>query len=242
MVTEKERDTGRSEVIRVRGLKKIYRLGAQQVKALDGVDITIYRNEYVAIMGPSGSGKSTLMNILGCLDSPTEGSYILNGTDVSKMDDSKLADVRNNEIGFVFQSFNLLPKYSSLENVALPLIYAGVSKGERINKARTALESVGLGERMEHKPSELSGGQRQRVAVARALINNPSIILADEPTGNLDTKTSVEIMNLFEQIYNNGNTVIVVTHEEDIAQYARRIIRVRDGKVESDLPNTERLK
>ena len=242
MVTEKERDTGRSEVIRVRGLKKIYRLGAQQVKALDGVDITIYRNEYVAIMGPSGSGKSTLMNILGCLDSPTEGSYILNGTDVSKMDDSKLADVRNNEIGFVFQSFNLLPKYSSLENVALPLIYAGVSKGERINKARTALESVGLGERMEHKPSELSGGQRQRVAVARALINNPSIILADEPTGNLDTKTSVEIMNLFEQIYNNGNTVIVVTHEEDIAQNARRIIRVRDGKVESDLPNTERLK
>ncbi len=242
MVTEKESDTGRSEVIRVRGLKKIYHLGAQQVKALDGVDITIYRNEYVAIMGPSGSGKSTLMNILGCLDSPTEGSYILNGTDVSKMDDSKLADVRNNEIGFVFQSFNLLPKYSSLENVALPLIYAGVSKGERINKARTALESVGLGERMEHKPSELSGGQRQRVAVARALINNPSIILADEPTGNLDTKTSVEIMNLFEQIYNNGNTVIVVTHEEDIAQYARRIIRVRDGKVESDLPNTERLK
>ncbi|MBQ3175600.1 MAG: ABC transporter ATP-binding protein [Bacteroidales bacterium] len=229
-------------MIRVRGLKKIYHLGAQQVKALDGVDITIYRNEYVAIMGPSGSGKSTLMNILGCLDSPTEGSYILNGTDVSKMDDSKLADVRNNEIGFVFQSFNLLPKYSSLENVALPLIYAGVSKGERINKARTALESVGLGERMEHKPSELSGGQRQRVAVARALINNPSIILADEPTGNLDTKTSVEIMNLFEQIYNNGNTVIVVTHEEDIAQYARRIIRVRDGKVESDLPNTERLK
>lgn len=242
MVTEKERDTVRSEVIRVRGLKKIYHLGAQQVKALDGVDITIYRNEYVAIMGPSGSGKSTLMNILGCLDSPTEGSYILNGTDVSKMDDSKLADVRNNEIGFVFQSFNLLPKYSSLENVALPLIYAGVSKGERINKARTALESVGLGDRMEHKPSELSGGQRQRVAVARALINNPSIILADEPTGNLDTKTSVEIMNLFEQIYNNGNTVIVVTHEEDIAQYARRIIRVRDGKVESDLPNTERLK
>lgn len=242
MVTDKESDTGRSEVIRVRGLKKIYHLGAQQVKALDGVDITIYRNEYVAIMGPSGSGKSTLMNILGCLDSPTEGSYILNGTDVSKMDDSKLADVRNNEIGFVFQSFNLLPKYSSLENVALPLIYAGVSKGERINKARTALESVGLGERMEHKPSELSGGQRQRVAVARALINNPSIILADEPTGNLDTKTSVEIMNLFEQIYNNGNTVIVVTHEEDIAQYARRIIRVRDGKVESDLPNTERLK
>lgn len=242
MVTEKESDTGRSEVIRVRGLKKIYHLGAQQVKALDGVDITIYRNEYVAIMGPSGSGKSTLMNILGCLDSPTEGSYILNGTDVSKMDDSKLADVRNKEIGFVFQSFNLLPKYSSLENVALPLIYAGISKGERINKARTALESVGLGERMEHKPSELSGGQRQRVAVARALINNPSIILADEPTGNLDTKTSVEIMNLFEQIYNNGNTVIVVTHEEDIAQYARRIIRVRDGKVESDLPNTERLK
>lgn len=241
MVTEKG-SAESNEVIRISGIKKIYRLGAQQVKALDGVDITIRRNEYVAIMGPSGSGKSTMMNILGCLDSPTEGSYILNGTDVSKMDDNRLADVRNNEIGFVFQSFNLLPKYSSLENVALPLIYAGVPKEERMKRARTALESVGLGERMEHKPSELSGGQRQRVAVARALINNPSIILADEPTGNLDTKTSVEIMNLFEQIYNNGNTVIVVTHEEDIAQHARRIIRLRDGKVESDLPNYDRIK
>lgn len=241
MVTEKGCAES-NEVIRISGIKKIYRLGAQQVKALDGVDITIRRNEYVAIMGPSGSGKSTMMNILGCLDSPTEGSYILNGTDVSKMDDNRLADVRNNEIGFVFQSFNLLPKYSSLENVALPLIYAGVPKEERMKRARTALESVGLGERMEHKPSELSGGQRQRVAVARALINNPSIILADEPTGNLDTKTSVEIMNLFEQIYNNGNTVIVVTHEEDIAQHARRIIRLRDGKVESDLPNYDKIK
>lgn len=230
------------EVIRISGIRKIYKLGAQEVRALDGVDITICENEYVAIMGPSGSGKSTMMNILGCLDTPTEGSYMLNGTDVSKMDDSRLADVRNREIGFVFQSFNLLPRYSSLENVALPLIYAGVPKDKREEKARMALESVGLGERMDHKPSELSGGQRQRVAVARALINNPSIILADEPTGNLDTKTSIEIMNLFEQIYNNGNTVIVVTHEEDIARYARRIIRLRDGKVESDLPNYEKIK
>ncbi len=230
------------EVIRINGIRKIYKLGAQEVRALDGVDITICENEYVAIMGPSGSGKSTMMNILGCLDTPTEGSYMLNGTDVSKMDDSRLADVRNREIGFVFQSFNLLPRYSSLENVALPLIYAGVPKDKREEKARMALESVGLGERMDHKPSELSGGQRQRVAVARALINNPSIILADEPTGNLDTKTSIEIMNLFEQIYNNGNTVIVVTHEEDIARYARRIIRLRDGKVESDLPNYEKIK
>ncbi len=225
------------EIIRINGIKKIYRLGAQQVRALDGVDISIYENEYVAIMGPSGSGKSTLMNILGCLDTPTEGTYILNGVDVSKMDDSRLADIRNREIGFVFQSFNLLPKYNSIENVALPLIYAGIPKDERIKKARAALEQVGLKERMEHKPSELSGGQRQRVAVARAIINTPSIILADEPTGNLDTKTSIEIMNLFEEIYNNGNTVIVVTHEEDIAKYARRIIRLRDGMVESDLPN-----
>ncbi|MBR5856495.1 MAG: ABC transporter ATP-binding protein [Bacteroidales bacterium] len=228
-------------MIRIDGIKKIYRLGAQQVKALDGVEISIHENEYVAIMGPSGSGKSTLMNILGCLDTPTEGTYILNGTDVSKMDDSKLADIRNREIGFVFQSFNLLPKYSSIENVALPLIYAGVSKNERMKRAHVALAQVGLEERMEHKPSELSGGQRQRVAVARALINTPSIILADEPTGNLDTKTSVEIMNLFEEIYNNGNTVIVVTHEEDIAKYARRIIRLRDGKIESDLTNYDRI-
>ena len=240
-VMERSSDKNSREIIRIDGIKKIYRLGAQQVKALDGVEISIHENEYVAIMGPSGSGKSTLMNILGCLDTPTEGTYILNGTDVSKMDDSKLADIRNREIGFVFQSFNLLPKYSSIENVALPLIYAGVSKNERMKRAHVALAQVGLEERMEHKPSELSGGQRQRVAVARALINTPSIILADEPTGNLDTKTSVEIMNLFEEIYNNGNTVIVVTHEEDIAKYARRIIRLRDGKIESDLTNYDRI-
>ena len=225
------------EIIRISGLKKIYKMGNQQVNALNGADLVIRENEYVAIMGPSGSGKSTMMNILGCLDTPTEGSYILNGTDVSKMEDSQLAEVRNKEIGFVFQSFNLLPRYTALENTALPLIYAGFSKEEREEKARKALETVGLGERTTHRPSELSGGQRQRVAIARALINNPSIILADEPTGNLDTKTSVDIMNLFEQIHNNGNTVIVVTHEEDIARYAKRIIRLRDGKIESDTIN-----
>lgn len=225
------------EIIRISGLKKIYKMGNQQVNALNGADLVIRENEYVAIMGPSGSGKSTMMNILGCLDTPTEGSYILNDTDVSKMEDSQLAEVRNKEIGFVFQSFNLLPRYTALENTALPLIYAGFSKEEREEKARKALETVGLGERTTHRPSELSGGQRQRVAIARALINNPSIILADEPTGNLDTKTSVDIMNLFEQIHNNGNTVIVVTHEEDIARYAKRIIRLRDGKIESDTIN-----
>ena len=225
------------EIIRISGLKKIYKMGNQQVNALNGADLVIRENEYVAIMGPSGSGKSTMMNILGCLDTPTEGSYILNDTDVSKMEDSQLAEVRNKEIGFVFQSFNLLPRYTALENTALPLIYAGFSKEEREEKARKALETVGLGERISHRPSELSGGQRQRVAIARALINNPSIILADEPTGNLDTKTSVDIMNLFEQIHNNGNTVIVVTHEEDIARYAKRIIRLRDGKIESDTIN-----
>ena len=227
----------RKEVIKIGNLKKYYQLGSQQVKALDGVDITIHQNEYVAIMGPSGSGKSTLMNILGCLDTPTGGTYVLNGTDVSQMGDNALAQVRNKEIGFVFQSFNLLPRYTSLENVALPLIYAGVSSSERGRRAREALLAVGLGERMEHKPAELSGGQRQRVAVARALINNPSIILADEPTGNLDTKTSIEIMKLFEEIYKQGNTVIVVTHEEDIAMHARRIIRLRDGVIESDTIN-----
>ena len=227
----------KQEVIRIKDLKKIYNLGNQKVRALDGVSVSIYRNEYVAIMGPSGSGKSTLMNILGCLDTPTSGEYVLNGTDVSKMDDGSLAEVRNKEIGFVFQSFNLLPKYSSLENVALPMIYAGVPSSKREARAKEALQNVGLGDRMEHKPNELSGGQRQRVAIARALINNPSIILADEPTGNLDTKTSVDIMNLFGQIHKNGNTVILVSHEEDIARYAHRVIRLRDGKIESDTLN-----
>ena len=224
-------------MIRIGDLKKFYQLGGTKVKALNGVSLTICRNEYVAIMGPSGSGKSTLMNILGCLDTPSGGTYVLNGTDVSRMGDGQLAQVRNNEIGFVFQSFNLLPRYTSLENVALPLIYSGVPRSERERRAKDALASVGLEERMEHKPAELSGGQRQRVAVARALINNPSIILADEPTGNLDTKTSIDIMRLFEEIYRKGNTVILVTHEEDIALHARRIIRLRDGVIESDTVN-----
>lgn len=227
----------RKEIIRIENIRKIYQLGTQEVRALDGVDTIINRNEYVAIMGPSGSGKSTMMNILGCLDTPTSGKYILNGIDVSQMEDSELAEVRNKEIGFVFQSFNLLPKYNALENVALPLIYSGIPKESRETRATNALHIVGLEDRMHHKPNELSGGQRQRVAVARALINNPSIILADEPTGNLDTKTSIDIMHLFEEIYNNGNTVIIATHEEDIAKYARRIIKLRDGKIESDSLN-----
>lgn len=225
------------EIIKIEGIHKIYQVGDQEVRALDGVSLSICKNEYVAIMGPSGSGKSTMMNILGCLDTPTDGKYVLNGTDVSEMEDNELAEVRNKEIGFVFQSFNLLPRYNSLENVALPLIYAGYSKKERDEKAEEALVSVGLSERMEHRPNELSGGQKQRVALARALINSPSIILADEPTGNLDTKTSIDIMRLFNEIYHKGNTVIVVTHEEDIARYARRIIRLRDGKIESDSVN-----
>jgi len=227
------------EIIRLEDICRIYRVGSQEVRALDGVSLSVSRNEYVAIMGPSGSGKSTLMNILGCLDSPDSGRYILNGTDVSEMDDGEMADVRNREIGFVFQSFNLLPRYNALENVALPMVYAGVPAGERRVKAAQALRSVGLEDRMDHRPNELSGGQRQRVALARALINSPSIILADEPTGNLDTHTSVEIMRLFDEIYRNGNTVIVVTHEEDIAAYAHRVIRLRDGRVESD---TEHVK
>lgn len=224
-------------IIQIEGIHKIYQVGDQEVRALDGVSLCIHQNEYVAIMGPSGSGKSTMMNILGCLDTPTDGKYILNGTDVSEMEDSDLAEVRNKEIGFVFQSFNLLPRYNSVENVALPLIYAGVPKKERDAKAETALINVGLRERMDHRPNELSGGQKQRVALARAMINDPSIILADEPTGNLDTKTSIDIMKLFNEIYHKGNTVIVVTHEEDIAQYARRIVRLRDGKIESDFIN-----
>jgi len=227
-----------AKLIQIQDLKKIYQVGTQEVRALDGVSLAISKNEYVAIMGPSGSGKSTLMNILGCLDTPSAGSYVLNGTDVSRMKDDALAEVRNKEIGFVFQSFNLLPRYSALDNVGLPLIYAGVSKTERKHRAEGSLQQVDLANRMDHKPNELSGGQRQRVAVARALVNDPSIILADEPTGNLDSKTSIDIMNLFEEIYKKGNTIIVVTHEEDIALHARRIIRLRDGVVESDEINT----
>lgn len=226
------------ELISIKNLKKIYFVGTQQVNALSGVSLDIYPNDYVAIMGPSGSGKSTLMNILGCLDTPTSGDYVLNGTNVSHMDEDELAEVRNEEIGFVFQTFNLMPRYTALENVALPLIYAGVSKDRRMERAEEALASVSLLDRMEHRPNELSGGQRQRVAVARALVNHPSIILADEPTGNLDTKTSIDIMMLFEKIYRSGNTIIVVTHEEDIARHARRIVRLRDGVIESDEVNS----
>ena len=225
------------EIIRIEDVKKYYQVGNQVVKALDGVSLSIGQNEYVAIMGPSGSGKSTLMNILGCLDVPTEGEYFLSDTPISQMDDNELAEIRNKEIGFVFQSFNLLPRYNAIDNVALPLIYAGCPKKERSGRAVGALRDVGLEERMEHKPNELSGGQKQRVALARALVNPPAIILADEPTGNLDTKTSVDIMNLFEEIYKEGNTIILVTHEEDIARYARRIVRLRDGKIESDIIN-----
>ncbi|MBO7561576.1 MAG: ABC transporter ATP-binding protein [Bacteroidales bacterium] len=227
----------KTEVIRIEDLHKTYVLGSQKVHALDGVSLSINKNDYIAIMGPSGSGKSTMMNILGCLDTPTSGRYILGGTDVSQMEDSELAEVRNRQIGFVFQSFNLLPRYSALENVALPLIYCGTPLKERTDLASKALDTVGLSDRMDHKPSELSGGQRQRVAIARAIINNPTIILADEPTGNLDTKTSVEIMNIFEKIYRQGNTIIIVTHEEDISKFARRIVRLRDGKIESDTMN-----
>lgn len=229
----------KEEVIKIENLYKIYHLGQQNVNALDGVSLSIYKNDYIAIMGPSGSGKSTMMNILGCLDTPTAGKYILNGTDVSKMEDGELAEVRNKEIGFVFQSFNLLPKYSALENVALPMIYAGKDKATRMEKAEKSLGNVGLTDRMHHKPAELSGGQRQRVAIARAVINDPTIILADEPTGNLDTKTSVEIMKIFEKVYREGNTIILVTHEDDISKFARRIVRLRDGKVESDTVNAD---
>ena len=225
------------EVIRVENVSRIYSVEEQSVKALDDVSISVRKGEYVAIMGPSGSGKSTMMNILGCLDSPTCGAYYLEGTDVSQMDDDRLSDVRNRQIGFVFQAFNLLPRYTALENVALPLVYAGVEASRREELSREALVRVGLEDRMEHRPGELSGGQRQRVAVARAIINHPSIILADEPTGNLDTKTSVDIMRLLGQIHDMGNTVILVTHEEDISRYAHRIIRFRDGRVESDSVN-----
>lgn len=224
-------------IIDIKNIRKEYLMGSQLIEALKNVSVAIEKNEYVALMGPSGSGKSTLMNILGCLDTPTSGSYKLNGTEVSEMTDDELARVRNKEIGFIFQTFNLLPRLTALENVALPMVYAGVSKAERNERAEKVMQMVGLADRMHHKPNELSGGQRQRVAIARALVNNPSIILADEPTGNLDTKTSHEIMNIFEEISAGGNTIIVVTHEEDIAKHARRIVRLRDGLIESDVVN-----
>jgi len=226
-------------LITIKEIGRKYVIGSEVIHALKSVSLDIHKGEFVALMGPSGSGKSTLMNILGCLDTPSKGDYILNGTNVSQMTDNELAEVRNKEIGFVFQTFNLLPRSTSLDNVALPLIYAGAGKKERDERATQALENVGLGNRITHKPNELSGGQRQRVAVARALINNPSIILADEPTGNLDTKTSIEIMGLLEEIHSKGNTIILVTHEEDIAQHAHRIVRMRDGLIEKDYVNDD---
>lgn len=225
------------KVIELQNIVKDYYVGSITVNALKGIDLNINKNEYVAIMGPSGSGKSTLMNIIGCLDSLTSGKYDLNGTDVSFMSDNELAEIRNKEIGFVFQTFNLLPRYTAFENVVLPLVYAGTSTKERQKRAQEVIDSVGLSDRSHHKPNELSGGQRQRVAVARALVNKPSIILADEPTGNLDTKTSIEIMALFQEIHKQGNTIVLVTHEEDIALHAHRIVRLRDGLIESDIIN-----
>ncbi|MEM8486796.1 MAG: ABC transporter ATP-binding protein [Bacteroidota bacterium] len=226
---------GSRPLIELRDTKKVYQMGSQEVHALAGVTLHVHTNEYVAIMGPSGSGKSTMMNIVGCLDTPTGGEYYLNSQKVSEMTDNELAEIRNREIGFVFQTFNLLPRVNCLQNVELPLVYSGMRRSLRRERAAEVLHSVGLGDRMDHKPNELSGGQRQRVAVARALVNKPSIIMADEPTGNLDTKTGEEIMHLFEQLYRQGNTLLVVTHEEDIAQHARRIIRLRDGLIESDV-------
>ena len=231
-----------NEIISLSKVVKNYHVGTELVRALREIDLKINKNEFVAMMGPSGSGKSTLMNTLGCLDTPTNGSYFLNGVDVSKMSDNELADIRNKEIGFIFQTFNLLPRSTALENVMLPLVYAGVSKQERIKIATEALESVQLSDRMHHKPNELSGGQRQRVAVARALVNKPSIILADEPTGNLDSKTSAEIIALLEEIHALGNTIILVTHEEDIAEHAHRIVRLRDGQIDDDYQNKKILR
>ncbi|HAH58881.1 MAG TPA: macrolide ABC transporter ATP-binding protein [Bacteroidales bacterium] len=227
------------EIIHLNEITRFFRVGTEVVRALRGVTLSIKRNEYVALMGPSGSGKSTLMNLLGCLDTPTSGSYILNGNDVSKLEDNDLAEIRNREIGFVFQTFNLLPRLTALENVALPMIYAGAAKPKRLERAMEVLHSVKLTDRVKHKPNELSGGQRQRVAIARAMVNNPSIILADEPTGNLDSKTSIEIMALIEEIHKAGNTIILVTHEEDIARHAHRIVRLSDGLVASDEINQD---
>jgi putative ABC transport system ATP-binding protein len=229
----------KTPIIDINGITRDFQLGNETVNVLKGIDLLINKGEYVALMGPSGSGKSTLMNILGCLDTPTSGSYILNGKQVSEMHDDELAEIRNKEIGFVFQTFNLMPRTTALDNVALPMVYAGFSKEERNKRATEVLSQVGLADRMDHKPNQLSGGQRQRVAVGRALVNKPSIILADEPTGNLDSKTSVEIMKLFGEIHANGNTVILVTHEEDIAAHAHRIIRLRDGIIENDIQNKE---
>lgn len=228
-------------VIAVKNLSKVYQMGSTEVKALQTIDLDIYPNEFVALMGPSGSGKSTLMNLLGCLDTPSTGEYLLSGEQVSEMDDDDLATIRNRRIGFVFQTFNLLPRLSALENVALPLVYAGLNKQERHQRAREVLGLVGLSDRVDHTPNELSGGQRQRVAVARALVNDPTIILADEPTGNLDSKTSNEIMDMFEKLHNEGNTIIVVTHEPDIAKHAQRVIKLRDGLIESDEVNPPKV-
>ncbi len=228
-------------IIDIQSISKIYTMGEEKVHAVKDISVQIHRNEYVAIMGPSGSGKSTLMNILGCLDTPTSGTYTLNGTLVSDMVDDELAEIRNKEIGFIFQTFNLLPRYSTLKNVELPLVYAGISNAARREKAEKALRNVGLGDRMGHKPNELSGGQRQRVAIARALVNDPSILLADEPTGNLDTKTGDDVMRMFEELWEKGNTIIVVTHEPDIAAHAHRVLRVRDGLIESDTINEHRV-